>query len=284
MANDGLNWTIPCMRAGYAGRGIAYVAVAGFSLYALWRGRQAEGPGEVFDALGRSFWGDAVLMLIALGMTAYFVWRVVCAVYDLEDYGTDIKGLIARGGQITTGTIHLGLGAVAAIAAFTVDEKGDGGGSIEKIASQVIAMPMGWVILGAAGIVTVIAGGYYLKKAITRDYQKTLRSCEITRNWNLVLEAGIAAQGFVVLMIGAFLARAAYSANAGDAGGMGDVFDMLATQVYGQLMVTACCLGLLAFAVFCFVNSGYRIIPKLNHGDMDTLRSWAKDKAKEATA
>ncbi len=42
MSQHDLSWSIPVMRAGYAGRGLVYLAVAGFSLYAVWRGGQAQ--------------------------------------------------------------------------------------------------------------------------------------------------------------------------------------------------------------------------------------------------
>ena len=103
MARD-LEWTAPVMRVGYAGRGFVYLAIAGLSLWAIWRGGQAQGTKTALATLERSGWGKAVLAAIALGLVAYALWRALDAWIDLEAYGTDGKGLVARAGMIVTGS------------------------------------------------------------------------------------------------------------------------------------------------------------------------------------
>ena len=51
MREDPLAWTVPVMRAGYAGRGLTYLVVAGFSLWAIWHGGQAQGTGSALAQL-----------------------------------------------------------------------------------------------------------------------------------------------------------------------------------------------------------------------------------------
>ena len=53
------------MRAGYSGRGITYLAVAGISLWAIWQGGQAKGPSDALASLSDSAGGLAVLGLLA---------------------------------------------------------------------------------------------------------------------------------------------------------------------------------------------------------------------------
>ena len=45
------SWAIPVMRAGYAGLGVTYLAVAGLSLWAIWRGGEAQGTSSVMETL-----------------------------------------------------------------------------------------------------------------------------------------------------------------------------------------------------------------------------------------
>ncbi len=45
------------------------------------------------------------------------------------------------------------------------------------------------------------------------------------------------------------------------------MFDWLQSQPFGQGLVVAMCAGLLGFALFCFVNAAYRIIPVLHDGE-----------------
>lgn len=271
-----LEWTAPVMRAGYAGRGFVYAAVAGFSLWAIFRGGQAQGTQTALASLERSGWGKVVLALIAIGLVAYAVWRVIDAWYDLEAHGTDGKGLIARTGMIVTGLVHLAL----AFAAITMLFSGGGGGgesggqsSIAQAAGTVMGWPAGRWIVGIAGLLTIGAGAYYAKKAYEASYRENLYANEATRRFNTILRIGVAAQAVIVGVIGGFLVVAAVRYNPDEAGGVAQVFEWLKAQPFGNVLVIALCLGLLAFAFFLFVNAAYRIIPKLADDKPATLKA-----------
>ena len=270
--NRDLEWATPVMRAGYAGRGFVYAAVAGLSLWAIWRGGQAQGTQTALATLERSGWGKAVLAAIAVGLVAYAAWRVIDAWYDLEDHGTDGKGLIARAGMIVTGLIHLALGVAAVTILFSAGGGGGGGeSSVAKAAGKVMSWPAGRWIVGAAGLATIGAAIYYAAKAYRASYREHLYANEATRRLNGVLRIGVAAQAVIVGVVGGFLVVAALQSDASEAGGVAEVFDWLGAQPFGRVLVIALCLGLLAFAFFLFVNAAYRIIPKLADDEPVTL-------------
>ena len=271
---ENLNWAAPVMRAGYAGRGLVYLVIAGFSIYAILQGGQAQGTGSVLKSLETAVWGQVVLALIILGMAAYAVWRMVDAIWDLEDYGTDPKGVIARLGMVVTGVLHGGLG-VAGLAVLLLAQDG-GGSTIAEWTGKIMQLPAGRLIVGLAGAATVGAGLYYVYKALAQTYRKHLQANHITRHWSWVLSAGVLGQAVVVTVIGGFLVYAALTADASGAGGLNQVFEWLGTKPFGQFLVLATCLGLLCFAVFCFVNAAYRIIPKIDDPDLKSLADMMK--------
>ena len=273
MADDKLDWALPVMRTGYAGRGMTYVVVAGISLFAIWQGGQAVGTGEALASLERSSWGLVLLSAIGVGLICYMGWRLLDAALDLEDYGTDGKGLIARIGMVVTGLVHGALGAVAIGLAANGQSSGGGdeGSGIAKATEAVMSAPFGVFLVGFAGLCTIGAGIYYLHKAWKQTYLEKLMANEFTRNWNGALRAGVAAQGVVVTIVGVFLTYAALTANPNEAGGLGETFAWLSEQAYGRILVTALCLGLLGFALFLFVNAAYRIVPRLKDPDMTSL-------------
>ena len=282
MAQQDLSWSIPVMRAGYAGRGLVYLAVAGFSLWAIWHGGQAQSTSSALGQLEATWWGGVLLFLIFLGMFAYALWRLIDAIYDLEAYGSDGEGTVARLGMVVTGLVHLGIG----ILAFSLLFAGGGGGSGSSIPGAigwVMQLPGGRWIVGIIGLIVVGAGGYYLRKAWKEEYRQHLRASRFTTRWNPVLKAGVAAQGVVVAIIGLLLIYAAFQAQPSEAGGVGAAFEWLSQQVYGQTLVVAVCIGLLGFAVFCFVNAAYRIIPKVVGDDIETLAARLKAEARAAT-
>ncbi|MEM7644838.1 MAG: DUF1206 domain-containing protein [Pseudomonadota bacterium] len=276
------SWAIPVMRAGYAGRGVTYLAVAGISLWALWQGGQAQGTESALSSLSDSAWGVATLWVIAIGLFAYAIWRGIDAVEDLEDYGTDTKGLIARGGMIVTGLIHGALGGVALSLALGLGGGGSGGGGEDKVSSitgRILEWPGGQWIVGFAALCTLGAGVYYVVKGVKAKYREKLAANHFTRNWDWALKAGVIAQGMVILIIGGFLAAAARAGSEGAAGGVGKAFDWVAGLPGGSILIVLLCLGLLGFAFFCFVNAAYRIVPRVSGGDLTSL----KDKLKAAT-
>ena len=270
MAEKDMGWAIPLMQIGYSGRGLVYLAVAGISLYSIWRGGQAQDTSSALGWLENTWGGGVALFLILLGMLAYAVWRTLDAAYDLEDYGRDGKGIVARLGMLVTGGLHLAIGVLAFSLLFgTGGSKGES--SIPRYVGAVMEWPGGRWMIGLAAILILAAGGYYLRQGWKNEYRQHLRANQFTTRWNPVLKAGVMAHGIVIGVIGLLFLFAAWRADPQAAGGVGEAFSWLSSQVYGQILVIAVCIGLVGFAIFCFVNAAYRIIPKASGPDIQSL-------------
>lgn len=265
-----MGWAIALMRVGYLGRGLVYLAVAGISLYSIWRGGQAQDTSSALGWLENTWGGGLALFLILLGMLAYAIWRVVDAAYDLEDYGSDGKGIVARLGMLVTGTIHLGIGVLAFSLLFGRGGGGEGS-SIPRYVGAVMGWPGGRWIIGLVALLILGAGAYYLRQGWKNEYRKHLRANRFTARWNTVLKAGVMAHGAVIGVIGLLFLFAAWRANPQEAGGVGEAFSWLYDQAYGRILVTALCVGLVGFAIFCLVNAAYRIVPKASGPDLQSL-------------
>lgn len=273
MAGQGdFDWAVPVMRTGYAGRALVYLVVAGISIWAILHGGQAQGTSSAFAELETAPFGKVVLFAIFVGMAAYAIWRLVDAIWDLETYGSDGEGIVARLGMCVTGMIHLAIGIGALILVFTAGGGGGGQSNISKAAEVVLGWPAGRWILGIIGIATIGAGLYYGKKAYKRDYRKHLMGNEVTRRWDGLLRLGVLSQGFVVGVIGFFILYAAWAYDSQSAGGLGEVFSWVSGQPHGQILVGLLSVGLLCFALFCAVNASYRIVPRASDPDIETLK------------
>lgn len=270
MTKDKLGWAIPLMRLGYAGKGLVYLAVAGISLYSIWRGGQAQDTSSALGWLENTIWGGVTLFVILLGMFAYALWRVIDAAFDLEDYGSKAKGIVARIGMLVTGAIHLGIGVLAFSLLFGGSDQGQES-SIPRYVGAVMQWPGGRWIIGIAALLIIGAGIHYMKQGWTNEYRQQLQANQFTTRWNPILKAGLIAHGIVVGVVGLLFLFAAWRANPQQAGGTGEAFSWLSGQVYGQILVIGICLGLVGFAVFCFVNAAYRIVPKVSGPDIQSL-------------
>ncbi|MFZ3583759.1 DUF1206 domain-containing protein [Loktanella sp. DJP18] len=281
MSDENLNWAMPVMRAGYAGRAMVYAIISGISLFAIWRGGAAKGTSEALSMVERSPFGILALSIVALGLFAYMAWRLVDAAFDLEDEGTEAKGIVARGGQTVTGLIHGALGVATLALIFGSTDNGEGSKTAFYL-SRLMSWPGGQIVLGGVGLITIGAGIYYLHQAWTQSYREKLQANHFTLHWNRLLQIGLAAQGVSVLIIGLLMGIAAWRHDPNAAGGIDKAFGWLSHQVYGQTLVTGLCVGLALFSLFLAVNAVYRIIPRLRDPDVMSVAQKFKDMAEGA--
>jgi hypothetical protein len=277
-----LAWSVPVMRVGYAGQGLVYLAVAGFSLYAIWRGEQPQGTASTLSQLETTAGGSMVLLLIFLGTITFAAWNVIDSLYDLENSGADGAGIVARVGKIIKALIYGGIGGIAFSLLFVGGRRG-GDSSIARWTGAVMGWPGGRWLVGLVGLIVAGAGMFFLVNGWKEKYREHLQANRFTQNWNWLLKAGVVAHGVVTILIGMLFLQAAWRANPDKAGGIGKTFSWLVDQPYGQVLVAAICVGLIAFALFCFVNAGYRVVPKVSGGDIETLAARLALKVKLAT-
>ena len=134
----------------------------------------------------------------------------------------------------------------------------------DGLAGRALVDRTGRLIVVGAGVVFFVNGW-------KEQYREHLQANRFTQDWNWLLKAGVVAQGIVIAVIGVLFVQAAWRADPEEAGGTDKAFSWLLNQPYGQILVASICVGLLAFALFCFVNAGYRVVPKVSGGDIETL-------------
>lgn len=270
MDNEALAWTVPVMRAGYVGRGLTYLVVAGVSLWAIWHGGEAHGPAAALASLETTTGGGIVLLLIFLGLLSYAVWQGLAAVLDLNGHGTDAKGIVARGAMTVSGLVHLSL-SIAALTLLLTAGGTEGESRLRESVGTVMGWPGGRWLVGLAGLAVMGAGLKYLSEAWTLGYERYLSASPFTSRWRTGLRVGAAAHGVAIGIIGFLFLLAAWYANPSQAGGLDQAFDWLHDRPQGRALVALLCLGLLAFSLFCFVNARWRFVPRVSGDKSETL-------------
>lgn len=276
-------WVVPLMRIGYGARGITYILLGGLVLSAALTGGQAGSTSTALAQLKGQPFGDLMLGAMALGLLAYALWRLICAGMDLERRGTDAEGIVARLGQAISGAVAAGLAVTAARLALG-SASGSGGQGTTTLASWLLQQPMGkWLVI-AVGVVTIGAGGYYAVKALKEKYKDHMRATATSEKLDPVVKAGLIAHGVVIALIGGFLTYAGWTSDASEAQGMTQAFETVRAQPFGQVLLGVLALGLLGFAVYCFVEARYRIVPARAGDDVTTLAHRAKREGRRAAA
>jgi hypothetical protein len=93
---------------------------------------------------------------------------------------------------------------------------------------------------------------------------------------------GLVAHGVVICIVGSFFIWAAWTADASRAGGLGDALNVVRTAIFGQVLLSAVALGLLAFSIYCFIEACFRVVPRCARPNLETLASKARDLARDA--
>lgn len=283
MSSEAPAWVTPVMRAGYAARGLTYAAVGGLSLLSALRGGSGEGTQNALNSLKAHPLGTPLLWLIGLGLVCYAIWRLIDAALDLEDEGTDGKGLIARTGQAVTGLIHGALGlSVLGLGMGGGGGSGGSGSGAENWTQKVMSLPYGRWLVALAGLIVIGAGIYYARKGLTEAYKEDIRVTATTQKLDPALKFGLLAEGAVIGIIGGFLLYAGITVSPEQAGGVGQAFDWLRGLPGGRWLVAALALGLLGFALENIVEAIYRVPPRRTGVSVETLASRAKAEAERA--
>ncbi|KZY29824.1 hypothetical protein A3731_05545 [Roseovarius sp. HI0049] len=276
MAEKAPYWVVPVMRTGYGARGAVYLVVGTLALMAAIFGGNAEGTTGALQQLKSQAWGVIALWGIGLGLLCFMVWRIIDAVMDLEAYGTGLKGVVARTGQFVTGVIHGALGVWAIALALGI---GTGGQGSKSWTAKLLATEYGPWIMGLAGAAVVGTGIYYFYKAYSEKYKSHLKRTALMERLDPAAKVGLVAHGVAVALIGGFLIYAAVTASPEQAGGLGKAFDTVRQVAFGRILLILLTAGLIAFAVFCFIEAVYRIVPARAGPDVKTLAKKAERKA-----
>jgi hypothetical protein len=77
-------------RLGYGARGVIFVTIGGFALLAALGGRDRPvGTVGAFEVLLARPFGQALLLLVAVGLVCFAVWRAIQAMLDTDKCGRD---------------------------------------------------------------------------------------------------------------------------------------------------------------------------------------------------
>ncbi len=251
-------WVPPLARLGYAAKGVVYGLVGAIAVKAAMASGKAEGTTGALASLRDESGGRLVLVLIAAGLVAHVIWRVVQALLDPEHPGgNDPKRVGMRLFYMLSAVIYGSLAATAWQLSRDV-HAGSGDTHVTWVA-WLLAKPFGALLVMAAGLAVFGYGLHQLWKAWQGDVNKRMQpSPETSRGVRLLGRIGTAARGLVFLPIGWFVFTAGRHYRAEQMADTGDVLKMIE---HGGLLA-AVGLGLLAYGLHQIAKAMYRRIQR----------------------
>jgi hypothetical protein len=258
-------WIEHLARIGFAAKGLVYLIIGALALdAALGRGGRATDSEGALLTILRQPYGWLLLVVVAIGLAGYAIWRFVQASIDPESMGGDAKSVGQRAGYAISGVIHAALALEAARMASGFGASGSGESGPQDWTALVLAQPLGRWVVAAVGLGILAFGSFELVRAYRTDLPKQLDLSRLgpsARVWVVRFgRMGMAARGVVFGVIGGFLIRAALAHDSSQARGLGGALQSLHEQAYGPWLLGLVALGLIAFGIFELVQSRYRRI------------------------
>jgi len=257
-------WIERMARVGFVAKALLYMTMGSLAaLAALGEGGKAatDQRGALLSIL-RAPMGTVLIVVVALGLAGYAMWRVIEGITDPERHGRSAKGIALRVRSVVTGLIHGGLAISAG--KLVVGLRADGGGSREAQhwTAKALAETGGQLVVMFVAGAFIGYGIYQLYCAAVSKLDKKLALGSLGSTARRVVigisRIGIASRGIVLGMVGVLLFRAAYDGNPKKAGGvarsLGELFE-LGTGPFVGIAV-----GLVAYGGYQLLNARYRRI------------------------
>jgi hypothetical protein len=246
-------------RGGFVARGFVYaiVGVLAFRL-ALGGGGKLVDQEGVFHTVAHQPFGSLLLTLLAIGLAAYALWRLVRAAIGHGPEGAD-RGA-DRVVAFASGLVYAGL----CVLAIRVLMGSGSATSPAKATGGVLGWPAGTWLVGIAGVVFVVIALYQGYRGVTKDFlddAKTETMGPATKAWiGWIGLVGYLSRMVVFGLVGVFLIRASLDFNPKDAVGLDGALAKVLDQPYGAILLGIVAVGLIAFAVYSWSDARYRRI------------------------
>lgn len=255
-------WVERLGRAGLVAKGLLYAVIGILAIKVALGGReQTPDKDGALNTIAQQPFGRGLLILLALGLSAYAFWRLAQGFLDRDNEGEGAKGLAKRGGAVAKAAWYF------LLAGFTIDRlvsSGGGSSSEQRTTAGVFDLPLGRYAVYAVGLAFLAAAAFNGYRAVTCKFNKKLKTGEMgDAEEKAATGAGILghlARFVVFALIGLFLVRAAWEFDPKEARGLDGALLEVSQQPYGGLLLGAVAVGLLAYAVHCLVQARYRRI------------------------
>jgi uncharacterized membrane protein YidH (DUF202 family) len=238
-------WQEPLARVGLVAKGISYGLVGLLALkLALGDGGAATSNQGAMQHLASTSFGAFLLVLLAIGLAAYALWRLIQAWKGTERFVNAARVLIY--GALTYSAVRI----------LTGSGEQSQNRSAHKTTAAVLGWPGGTWIVGAIGAVLIGIGLYQLYMGVSRKFEEKWRGQSDIGN--VVGVVGHIARFVVLALIGIFAIKAAVDYNPQKAVGLDGALQKLVHESYGSFLLGVTAAGLIAYAVFCFFDARYR--------------------------
>jgi hypothetical protein len=249
-------------RGGFVARGLIYGIIGLFALKVAVSdtGKLTDQQGAI-KTVGNQPFGEVLLVLLAIGLGGYAVWRLFRAALGHGPEDTD--DTLERLGGLGSGLVYGGL-CIATIKVLTGSSASGSSSNPDKATAGVFDWPAGRALVVVGGLVLLGVGAYQLFKGIRQTFLEELKTGQMSvgmQTWiTWIGTVGHVARATVFGLAGWFLLKAAYEYDAKEAVGLDGALTKILRADYGPWLLGLVAAGLLAFGVYSLSEARYRRI------------------------
>ena len=246
-------------RLGYASKALVYAIIGTLAIAAATNqgGRVTDTSGALRVVLSQPY-GRILLLVLAVGLCGYAVWRILDAFSDPDRHGTELKGMVTRVGNVVRGSVYGALG----VEAFRLFQGvgGSRGDETRAWTSRVMEIPLGDWLIGLVALIVIAYGANQVWKSFKGEDDPLVNWGGVSQNVRKICRFGVGARGVIIVTLGYFLLRAAWQHDPSQAAGSRESLIELVGVVEGRWLLGLMAAGLLAYAVDQAVHAKYRRI------------------------
>lgn len=248
-------------RSGFVARGLIYgiIGLLALKLAAGSGGKAADQHGAM-RALAEQPFGNALLLVLAIGLAGYAGWRLTRAALGHGPEGAD-RGF-DRVAALASGLVYAAF-FVLALEIMTGSDSAKTGDP-KTTTAGVLGWPAGTLLVVLAGAVFLGVAAYQAYRGVTRKFLHDSKTEEMppeVKRWIARIgTVGHLARAVVFGIVGAFLIKAAVDYNGRTAVGLDGALAKVQQQAYGHLLLGIVAVGLIAFALYSISDARYRRI------------------------
>lgn len=250
-------------RLGYASKALIYAIVGVLAiLTAANRGGRITDTTGALRVLLMQPSGRLLLIVLAVGLCGYALWRLLDAAVDPDRHGKSAGGLVIRVGNAIRGCIYgaLGIDAIQLL-------RGTGastGNEAQLWVDRLLDLPLGEVVVAIGGAIVTVYGAWQVFRSLHGEHDEKLDwsriGADLRRPLRRISIFGVAVRGSLIATLGVFLVRAALTHDPGTAIGSRESMLRLGGLVEGRWFLAVIAAGVLAYAVDQAVHAKCRRI------------------------
>ncbi len=261
------DWADRLARLGFCARGLVYSIVGVIALRVAWAsgrtGTDASKDGALREIAERPL-GGVLLTVLAVGLAGYILWRASEAAWGKRDEDDETKRSAKRALSAVKALLYTAflVSTVQFIAGGPSQASSNSDEQEQAATAGILDLPAGPLLVGAAGLGVIAAGGYVAYRGLAQKYEKRLDTSEMGSVAGPIVDVlgvvGHAARGLVFGVAGFLLIKAASDHNPDEAKGLDGTLKVIAQQAYGQVLLTVTAIGVIAYGLYSFAEARYR--------------------------